>query len=186
VRDENSACVVRKAINLDPEVVVDPTFLLDTRGMEEEVQVPRNYLLIYAHSLSKSEINNALNFAHKRRLEVVAIGYSQTWADYNVISPSPFEWLGYFEKADYVLTGTFHGTIYAIKYKKNFVTCDNKGISNKTKTILERLGISHRLVSGDEDFSGLYSAGIDYEKVDKVLSPWVSRSEKFLLEAIEK
>ena len=185
VRDENSMCLVKKACEKEVKVVLDPSFLLDTSGMEKAIKTKDEFLLIYAYSLRESDVKQVKEFASQNNLKVIAIGYSQPWADLNIINLGPFEWIGYFDKASYVLTGTFHGTLYSLKYKKNFITSNNKGISNKVKTILSKLGLLERLTEGQLNFNKLYCSGIDYGVVNDLLDPLVDESKKYLLTAIK-
>lgn len=185
VRDENSKCIVKKACSKEAKVVLDPTFLFETNGMEKPIKVNEPFLLVYAFTLRDSDILQTKAFAKKNKLKVVAVGYSQPWADFNIINLGPFEWIGYFYKSSYVLTGTFHGTLYSLKYKKNFITSDNKGISNKTKTILSKLGLLNRLTEGELNFEYLYTNGIDYDQVTDLLMPLIDDSKKYLINAIE-
>jgi len=185
VRDENSKCIVRKASGKNATVVLDPTFLLDTKGMEKKIRIKKRFLLVYAFSLRDSDIKQAKEFAKSNSLKVVAIGYSQPWADYNIIALGPFEWIGYFDKACYVLTSTFHGTLYSLKYKKNFITSSNEAVFNKTKTILSKLGLMARLTEGASNFEALYSSEIEYESVNNILDLLIVDSKKYLLEAVQ-
>lgn len=185
VRDENSKCIVKKASGKEAKVVLDPTFLLETNGMEKPIKVNEPFLLVYAYTLRDTDVSQTIAFAKKNKLKVVAVGYSQPWADFNIINLGPFEWIGYFDKAAYVLTGTFHGTLYSLKYRINFITSNNKGISNKTKTILSKLGLQNRLTEGDINFEQLYSSGIDYARVTDLLLPLIADSKEYLIEAVE-
>lgn len=141
--------------------------------------------MVYAFSLRETDISQIKKLAQKHSLKVVAIGYNQTWADYNIINLGPFEWLGYFDKAEFVLTSTFHGTLYSLKYKKNFITSNNGAISNKIKTILFKLGLLDRLTEGSLNFNELYAQGVDYASVNKLLAPLIKNSKNFLIKAIE-
>lgn len=185
VRDENSKCIVRKACRKEAKVVLDPAFLLETNGMEKPIRVNMPFILVYAYTLRDTDILQIKEFAIKNKLKIVAVGYSQSWADYNIVCLGPFEWLGYFNKASYVLTGTFHGTLYSLKYRKNFITSNNISISNKTKTILSKLGLQDRLTEDELNFEQLYLSGIDYDRVTDLLFPLIDDSKKYLVEAIE-
>ncbi|EKO3714469.1 polysaccharide pyruvyl transferase family protein [Vibrio metschnikovii] len=185
VRDENSKEIVNVVSGRDSKIVLDPTFLLDTNGMENSIDISEPYFLIYAYLLSDNDINQALDFARKKNLKVVAIGYKVAMADINIINVGPFDWIGYFSKADYVLTSTFHGTLYSIKYKKNFIVSSNENILNKTETILSKLGLRSKLSTGNLDFEDVFSEGIDYDHVNSVLVSLIEESKKYLIEAIE-
>lgn len=185
VRDENSKCLVKQACGKEAKIVLDPTFLFETNGMEMPIKVNEPFILVYAYSLRVTDITQIKAFAKKNGLKVVAVGYDQPWADFNVINLGPFEWIGYFDKATYVLTGTFHGTLFSLKYRKNFIASNNKGISNKTKTILSKLGLLDRLTEGEFNFEQLYVKSIDYNQVNNILSQLIDDSKKYLIDAIE-
>ena len=185
VRDENSKCIVKKACGKEAKIVLDPTFLIETNGLEKPIKVNEPFLLVYAYSLRSTDISQIKVFAKNNKLKVIAVGYSQPWADFNIINLGPFEWIGYFNKAAFILTGTFHGTLYALKYRKNFITSNNKGISNKTKTILSKLELSDRLTEGELNFNELFLKGIDYERVTNLLLPLINDSKNYLINAVE-
>lgn len=185
VRDSNSQNIVKKASGRNASLVLDPTFLLDTNGMENEIKINDKFLLIYAYMKSDKDIKYIKQFAKERGLKIIAIGYKIVEADYNFAAVGPFEWIAYFKKADFVVTSTFHGTLYSIKYKKEFVTIANINILNKTKTILKNLGLENRLVNSFTDFLDCEYQPINYEVVDSKLLPFVENSERFLIEAIE-
>ena len=54
-------------------------------------------------------------------MKLISVDYSNSWCDKNIIDIDPFEWLGYFKNAKYVLTSTFHGTIFSLKYKSRLL-----------------------------------------------------------------
>ena len=184
VRDEHSKKMVKKICGKKSKVVLDPTLIFDSNGMEKKIRIKDKFLLVYANDLRKINVSIIKNFALKNSLKVVAVAYSQRWADYNIIDVSPFEWLGYFKEASYVFTSTFHGTLFSIKYKKNFITLNNEAISNKVKTILSKLNLSNRLIDRNVNIEKLYKKKIDYVNVEKNLLPLVNFSREFILNSI--
>ena len=108
------------------------------------------------------------------------------WCDDNFTTLGPFDWISYFSKASYILTSTFHGTLFSLKYKKNFITSNNVSISNKVKTILSKIGLLDRLTDGDLNFGKLYSSEIDYDLVSDKLDPLIKESKNYLLGALTK
>lgn len=139
---------------------------------------------MYAYHLRENEKNTIIKFAKEQRLKLISVGYSNPWCDKNIIDIGPFEWLGYFKNAKYVLTGTFHGTIFSLKYKRNFVTSTNPGIETKIKTILETVGLSSRVIN-DTDVSKVLNSPIEYSTVDKKLNTLIEDSRNFLLKALD-
>ncbi|WP_319558026.1 polysaccharide pyruvyl transferase family protein [Thiomicrorhabdus sp.] len=184
VRDINSSNLVKKVIGVEPKIVLDPTFLIDAKPFEQSTGAERKpYLLVYAYYLRDGEIKSAIAFARKKGLEIISIGYQNTWADKNVIALGPFEWLSYFHHASFVLTSTFHGTIFSLKYEKNFATSMNDNIKNKTISLIKHLDLADRFVEGG-DVADVFRQEIDYSVINKKLTPLVQDSQEFLLNAL--
>ena len=94
--------------------------------------------------------------------------------------------------ADYVITDTFHGTIFSIINRKKFVTLirESKGSSygnqEKLQDLLDRLGLQARSFSNGKD--NLYkslSADIDYEKVFDVIDTERKHTMEYLSTNLE-
>jgi hypothetical protein len=183
VRDENSSRVIEKAIGVTPKIVLDPTFIYNVRGSEKDVEIDFDFILVYAYQLRKDEIQATIEYARKNNLKTISVAYSNTWCDYNIVSVGPFEWLGYFKKAKHVLTSTFHGTIFSIKYEKNFATSNNNGIATKIRTILENIALKHRVIVNG-NVSSLFDDRIDYNVVNHKLAVLVDNSMQYLRNAI--
>ncbi len=184
VRDENSRVLTKKIFNRDPKVVLDPTFLYDFRDVEIEPKFEK-FLLVYAFRLRKTEIEQLKKFAALKKLKTIAIGYENYWCDKNVIALDPFEWLGYFKKAAYVATGTFHGTIFCIKYNKNFCISNNDAINNKILAILGNLKLLNRILAEDNTANMIFNDTINYAEVNSKLEHLVNDSVRYLKEALD-
>lgn len=183
VRDQNTANMVKKAIGTEPKIVLDPTFICNFENENDGVLEQSPYILIYAYALRENEIKSVSDFAKKNNLKLVSVGYSNKWCDENIVEVGPFEWLSYFKNASFVLTSTFHGTIFSIKYKKNFAISNNDGISKKIKTILSKIDLENRIIV-DGNVSYIYINEINYDIVDHKLHVLVEDSRNYLINAI--
>jgi len=183
VRDTNSADIIKKIGIRDVQVVVDPTLLYDFSGDEIDCNLS-DFILVYAFCIEDYQKDQIKKFAKEKCLKIVAITYKQNWCDKNVVALGPFEWLGYFKKAKYVFTSTFHGTLFSIKYKKNFVTIPNNSINNKIRYILDTLNLNNRIWNEKEKLDDIINNNIDYTKVGVSLNKLTEDSLKFLNEAI--
>ena len=82
--------------------------------------------------------------------------------------------LGYFSEAKYIITDTFHGSIFSIINHKKFVSIIRKsteqssGNAQKLGFLLKQLNLEDRLIDSMEDLSEKLVNDIDYEKVDKI------------------
>ncbi|MDD5458725.1 MAG: polysaccharide pyruvyl transferase family protein [Phycisphaerae bacterium] len=183
VRDENSKAIVKKAIGYDAKVVLDPTFLYDYTGCEIEPAFD-NFILVYGSGLRPGEIEQTRDFAHKNQLKTVAISLNQKWCDHNVVALDPFEWLGFFKKASYIVTSLFHGTIFSIKYNKQFCVSMNEFIENKALPILNRCLLNNQILSGDVSVADALANRIDYDFTNSAIDNMAAFSLDYLRKAI--
>lgn len=127
----------------DVTLVLDPTFLCDFSQHEETFHLGFRYLLVYTYGFSAEVVEEVKNYASENGLKIVSAGFYHSWVDKN-ISCSPFEFLSLIKEAECVVTDTFHGSIFAIKYRKNFVSYGRH--KKKVKYLLESLGLEESLV----------------------------------------
>ncbi len=182
VRDKNSKNIVKKYTGLDGEIVLDPTFLFDFSGYEI-LPKEKDYLLVYtfrSFGLSSGQIKQIKNFARQKNIQIIAINFRQKWCNKNVIAVDPFEWLGYFKNATYIVTTTFHGTVFSIKYNSNFCVIDNSFIHNKTHAILSELNLQNRVISDNNSIEDIFNNIIDYNVVNSKLNFLKNKSLNFL------
>ena len=189
VRDENSqkimSCLLPKANiqrHLDPVLVGDLPV--------PKYKMPKTkYIAVYAYDFrfnDKSYINLIRDFAKRQKLKVYSVGFYQTWVDKN-INCDPVELLEYFVKAEYIITDTFHGSIFSIKCHKQFVTFPRRGSGGNDKKIISLLGdlnLLDRIVEKADEIEDKLSKVIDYDFVEKRLMEERRRTEKYLLECI--
>ena len=82
------------------------------------------YMIVYTYPeriTNVKEITAIKQFARDKGLKLISIGHYFPWCD-EVVVPTPFEVLAYFRDADYIVTDTFHGSIFSIKHNKPFGT----------------------------------------------------------------
>lgn len=183
VRDKNSKDTVKKICNREAKIVLDPTFLYDFSG-QESLPNYEKFILVYAFFIPEDEITRIKQFARERGLKLIGIGYRRPWCDINKVAVDPFEWLGYFKKADFVVTSTFHGTIFSIKYNKSFCISMNDAIRNKVKSILINLSLEDRVISSKQNLEDILCKEIDYHNVNTKIDHLVRHSKEFLEEAL--
>ena len=124
VRDRNSYEVASTLTDKSISLNVDPVFIFDyDQYMPSKVDL-NDYIIVYTYPgriKEKSEIQEIVRFAREKKKKLVSIGHYFPWCDMTLV-PSPFEVLAYFRQASYIITDTFHGTIFSIKYNKPFCT----------------------------------------------------------------
>ena len=179
VRDAHT-CEMAKAFGVEnPVRTLDPTFLYHFDTEIPPRSIHEDYLLIYTYGLDEKSIHKIQYFAKKENLRLVATGSICEWADENPL-PTPFEWLSLIKNSKYVITSTFHGTVFSIQLNKQFITIETT--SNKVKSLLEELNLTDRLKNGDWNADDLMNCPIDYNCVNEIVEKRSRESAQFLLD----
>lgn len=178
VRDRNSLAVVEKLMGKKPEVNLDPVLMYDYMSTITDKQIRKDYIIVYAYRsrITTEEAEEIKAFAKRENKRLISVSGQMDFCDEH-ISLNPFENLNLFRHADYVITDTFHGTIFSIINRKKFVTLirESKGSSygnqEKLQDLLIRLGLQDRSYSNGKD--RLYeriSVDINYDAVFKIIN----------------
>ena len=185
VRDKNSFEIVKKLSGIIPQVHMDPVIVGD---FDDRVQTPsmHNYLAIYAYSNrinDKKEIDAIRKFAHQHHLKIIGVGMYQVWCDENVMG-EPFEIVGYIKNADYVVTDTFHGCVFSIKYKKKFAAFVRDSNRNKLIDLLSKFELQDRLVTDAKELATILNRDPDADKIEKTIELEKGRTIKYFKDNI--
>jgi hypothetical protein len=183
VRDENSANIMRAICEKPVQIVLDPTFLVD---LTHDAILPdeRGFILVYG-SFSKKIIHQILEYARFVGVKTISVGYRLPWCDLSLDALSPFQLLGYFATCDCVFTTMFHGMIYSILNHKDFCMVETPYRRNKVGNLLYELGLSNRMINENDSIKDVFSARIDFLKVNKLLEEKRIHSKEFLLKALK-
>ena len=148
-----------------------------------------NYIIVYAYPgrLTKEEKRGIKVFAKKHNKRIVSFGMFQEISDKEIVV-SPFEMFPYFKHADFIITDTFHGSIFSIKTHAKFCTIVRKtseGNSNKLEDLLNRLKLNKRIINNIQQLDGIYSTPIDYSETDKIIKRGINETMDYLSQSIK-
>src|SRR5699024_2836258 len=169
VRDENTFDLVKTLTGITPDMHLDPVLVGDFSSKIIEKHDLDKYVVVYSYEERMSERTDEAEaiqrFAHERGLKTVSIGNFQKWTDLK-IEASPFELLGYIKNADYVVTDTFHGTIFSIILKKQFATIIRESNKQKLSALLKRFSLENRQLRELSELEGILVNPIDFSRAD--------------------
>jgi len=187
VRDDNTKDVVERLSPIQAVKVVDPTLLMGLADVAIPIEGVSNgrppYLLVYAYVLNDGWKSAIEKFASDRGLEIVVAGYPQRMLAFNKTDVGPIAWLSLFSGADYVVTSTFHGTIFSILCRKKFLTIANPPIENKVVSLLKDLELLGRYSRANFGESEMEQT-IDWEAVHNRVECLRKASQNFLKQAL--
>ena len=88
--------------------------------------------------------------------------------------------LAYFQHADYIITDTFHGSVFSIKYGKKFATIIREANVQKLTDLLERFSLCDRIVTKIQDLESVLKKEIDVASVQEKIEKEVEKSKQYL------
>ncbi len=164
VREESGKKILQELVGEEATVSCDPTLLLDKTQWDMLAVAPREkrYILVYTVNATKELLQYAKELSEKKQLPVIVL---PCWMEEEHLTgriykpygfktngyASPQEWLGYFANATYVLTDSFHGTVFSTINHRPFMTVtQHDGRENfRAKELLAKLELSDRQLPGD-------------------------------------
>lgn len=189
VREKDVQEFLQKRLNKDVSLVVDPTLLLGGETWETIAKsVPsmeKPYVLFYGVIPCKEACDVALAVARNENLTLVHFerelkGVKNT---YYAQASGPAEFLNLVQNAKYVITSSFHGTVFSVLFKKNFIAVSPKKVGSRLKTILQELNLESRLVETYADFDlSLLEQDMDFCKVSERLDQLRKTAFKYMEE----
>ena len=193
VRDDVTEKFVKNVAGIDAVRVLDPVFLYDYHlkfGKKiRDVIKEKPYILIYDCKLMPSQIDIITEYAKEKNLNIIGAGeYRKYYDSLSTVNITTLEWAALFKHARYVITGTFHGTSFSIKYNRKFVSFVTEiNRVNKVSSLLKTFGLEDKMVTKTEETNliDVMRQKIDYEKVNKIVEEKAVYSKKYLSEQIE-
>lgn len=187
VRDQTSLDIIQSqgVRRKDIPIVLDPTLLYDFKS---DVNIPKSkltdYILVYGYQFFDDTEQQVKEYAKKNNLTVLGAGLAPDWCDIVLKDISPLEWIGLFNDADFVVTSTFHGLMFSIKYEKRIMFNQVGYVKNRSSWLLEQLGIAELYRSGN-NLEYILNYDWDYAAINLKLEELSGPSLAYLREALD-
>lgn len=196
VREESGIDMCRKYFGVEAEHTLDPTMMLDKndyidlvnkKGIEQKKQPAMVYVLDNTER-SKSITSKIMNhFPALSKNTVMPKSKFLLNIDLRDVKYPPVEeWIRGFMDAEYVITDSFHGTVFAILFNKPFISiCNHARGAARFHSLLKTFGLEDRLVFEEENITEeLIRKDIDFDKVNSILETERAKSRAFLEKAL--
>lgn len=189
VREEELHRFLKKN-GIDSEVNVDPTLLLSSNEWEKALELKnqsnKRYVLIYGLRDRKKVYKLGKLIAKKLGIDIKEV-FSTANSLGNLgkknIDVSPDEFIQLIRNAEFIVTDSFHCTVFSIIFNKQFITAKlNDGNDNRSADLLNSLGIIDRLTS---DILVTNSV-INFSNVNKKIEELRATSISYLQNNIKK
>lgn len=176
----------------EARLVPDPTLLLyvsDYKEIESKhLKDSEPYILLYllgnAISLDVSEI---FDFASQHGLKVKYVASQGRYDEYSKIYPTIEEWLELVDKASYVITNSYHGTVFSLIFNTPFIVIPISGVvsrmNNRVYDMLEKYGLRGRIYK--DSLTELFSH-IDFSIFNKIKEDEEKQIKSLFVELLKK
>lgn len=197
VREKTSIDILKNKFGVNSELVLDPTMLLTQNDYRKYFMIPtlkNDYISAYILDYTP-DIQSFLS--HLSKLENLKIcgtlvktpktKFSKLWERFHPMTPVT-KWVSNIANARYVITNSFHGMVFSIIFRKQFVVLMNseRGAA-RFKSLLEMFGLENRLLDAPSEKAGMIlKTPIDYTAVNMQLDLWRNKSINYLINSLTK
>lgn len=167
--------------------VLDPVLLLSKEDWSSIAITPpeKKYLLIYTVPQSPLVRKRAVYIARLMGLQIIELTSSAKnvkGKEYRQ-SIGPCHFLGYFQNASYIVTTSFHGTAFALKFERQFSNISlGTSADDRACNLLESVDLKRAIISNDN----LYEEPcvINYSEITRRLDQHINKSITFIQESV--
>lgn len=197
VREKSGIDLCKKHLDFIPEFVLDPTMLLKK---EDYLQLIASKNLpkrsgVFSYILDETdetynvieEVSELLKLEHfTNQPKNRTIEKKSTQLEDHVYPPLE-GWLQAFSEADFIVTNSFHGTVFSIIFNKPFVSIahSERGAS-RFHSLLSLFGLEDRLLTDKNKLNEIVMKPIDYAVVNQKLEELRKHSISFLRTSLLK
>lgn len=190
VREKSAIPMVKKYTGRYPNIVLDPTLLVEKHKWEKlsiKPNVSGEYILSYQVGMDGRLIEYIKYLSEHTGLPVYSIPFPQGGyvKSHAILDAGPREWLGWIENAKYVITDSFHGMALSIVFEREFfvnISSRGKVLSSRLKDLMDILGIENRNI---DEIGDNPTNSIDYKSVNKRLEKLKKQSMKILMGMVD-
>lgn len=184
IREKISLPLLKSLGRMDGVAVCDPVFLLSKDEWKKQtdrcnIGLDYKYLLVYLTDKSEEIKQIALKIHKATGWKIYGVGpFRERWVHRNFVDAGPLDFVKLISKAQYVISNSFHATAFSLILERNFCVVNRKeGINERMKSILEDVGLGHRILSA---FTSEQLEDIDYTEVNKKLFDVIDFSKTWL------
>lgn len=193
VREDCAAKRLSELINRTVENVCDPTLLFGREGFGKNIPTERisnGCVFVFEVMWNYERELFIINRLREKfgKVEIESRPLRAIRSGFNVID-SPFDWVRRIRDAQFVLTDSFHGTVFSILYHKPFIFLpwSNAAQNLRVKSLLSRCGLLEFVFKDSESVDDQVNRAQAYDNwtsVDREICAWRESSRLFLEKAL--
>ena len=174
LREESGKKAISKLTNKELTVDLDPTLLLERNEWDkyipQEKIVDDKYILVYMPNQEVIKIADYIS--KKENIKIVDVDKKKNFKnEINMFDSDPLEFVNLVKNAEYIITSSFHATVFSVIYNKKFWVVPPKKISSRIDDLLSKLKLSNRVLKDYNDYLSKEKCNnIDYKSTNMLLN----------------
>jgi hypothetical protein len=184
VREKSGIELCKNNLGVDAVLMPDPTLILnkeDYIGLVNKAKINQSNGNLFAYILDKSpnKIDVINRISAKLSLKPFEVMPNQSFLaklpkgqrfDINrCVYPKVESWIRGFMDAKFVITDSFHGTVFSILFNKPFISIQNsRRGATRFQSLLSLFELEERLIVKDEDLDNIILKVIDYNNINQI------------------
>lgn len=167
----------------DARWVLDPTMLLDKNNYlklcRSEPVCEEPFVFAYILDVTEEKKSIAESVANRNNWKISFLSVKEAKASDRIE-----KWLAMFRDAKYIVTDSYHGTVFSLLFQKNFLCIYNSERGNSRMDSLKKItGLESRFIMSKTE---LPQEGIDYTIVNERIGSMKKDSLHFLQDALKE
>lgn len=192
VRESSAVDIIEQYTDKSAKHILDPTLMLDREEWDQLCEPTgvegTDYIFVYQLHHNKEMEDYITRIQKETGLPVYrahpSIFYSLKPGHF-IHLPTPGQFLSYIKNAKYMVTDSFHGTVFSIIFNKQFIDIIPELTGTRIYSLLDLIGQSDRILNDLNDFSWMNKT-IDYSKVNKIVECEKKKTLEALVESLGK
>ena len=193
VREQNTVDWVRALANREARWLCDPALLFpaehyDTLLPRGKPKPKRPY--VFTHFLTPDKTRSARAVARLLRIKTIVSSRRRSLHPLDIaLGVKPFirvpEWLWRIKHARFVVTNSYHATLFSILYKIPFATLPFKGEfaerNGRLTSVLLRLGLENRVCDPSQPgaLQAVANTPVEWETAHRRIAEWIPETRAF-------
>lgn len=202
-REQKGVEIIKTLTGRKATLVCDPTLLLEKKIWNEfkgnNRVITEKYVFCYFLGNNPSQRAFAKKISNLTGLKIVALQHldefiqsDEKFGDIKPYDINPKKFVNLIANAEYILTDSFHGSIFSVIFEKNFYTFSRFEDSASTSTnsriesLLNLLNIKGRYIKASIEVNDVLLNNMDYTGVEGRIQDLRNYSLNYLITALKK
>lgn len=203
LREDSGVKAILPLVDKPVSLVLDPTLLVgrslwDKVIDENKVIRDEDYCLCYLLGTNPKHREVCEIVAKKLNLKILNFAHFKAYnkgdeslSGEKLYDVSPTEFIGLIKNAKFVVTDSFHCSVFSMMYHVPFMTLlrfqksDSLSTNTRIYSMLQQFGLGNRILDNEEKIDDMLQAPIDFNYVEETLGQKREQSNTYLDKALQ-